>query len=114
MMFKACYNGSLGGIKASYTRENLKYILSCNKRNTYTIIPLIYTFLYIPRIFLEQKKNDIPQIFLKHESFSVGKRHILCHSHMMSLQQLVHFHILLNSCLLVLEIIKLIKSDIER
>ena len=30
-----------------------------------------------------------------------------------SLQHLIHFHILLNSCLSVLEIIKLNKSDVE-
>ena len=35
-------------------------------------------------------------------------------SFMTSLQHLFHFHILLNSCLSVLVIIKLNKSDVER
>ena len=35
-------------------------------------------------------------------------------SFMTSLQYVIHFHILLNSCLSVLEITKLNKSDVER
>ena len=35
-------------------------------------------------------------------------------ANMTSLQNVIHFHILLNSCLSVLEITKLNKSDVER
>ena len=42
--------------------------------------------------------------------FSAGKRHVF----VTSLQQLIQFHIKLNSCLLKFEITKLNKSDVER
>ena len=45
-----------------------------------------------------------------------GKRHVYdaVTSFMTSLQYVIQFHILLNSCLSVLEITKLNKSDVER
>ena len=75
-----------------------------------------YIIFDIQRIFLE-KKTDIPRIFLEHECTFFGEMSRFMTqstSFMTSLQHLIHFHILLNSCLSVLEITKLNKSDVER
>ena len=72
--------------------------------------------IYIKDIF--RTKTDIARIFLEHEWIFFLWVNVTFYDavklFMTSLQHLIHFHILLNSCLSVLDIIKLIKSDLER
>ena len=91
------------------------FILSFNYANLHAISPMIYHFWYTTDIF--RTKTDIPRIFLENECTFCGltsRFMTQSTSFMTSLQYVIHFHILLNSCLSVLEVTKLNKSDFER
>ena len=90
-------------------------ILSFNYASIHAISPMIYYFWYTTDIF--RTKTDIPRIFLEYECTFCGETSRFMTqstSFMTSLQRLIHFHILLNSYLSVLEITKLNKSYVER